>query len=69
VKEQQRVLKDETLAILAADCVLVVLFQSRQNVQRVDAHERAGLSAQAFSGDYKMHGDPARTESGNKGRG
>ena len=51
--EQQRVVNDEALMILAADFAQVYLFQSSQHMTVGAAHERAGLCERAFQEGYR----------------
>ena len=51
--EQQRVVNDEALMILAADFAQVYLFQSSQHMTVGTAHERAGLCERAFQEGYR----------------
>ncbi|GHO93791.1 hypothetical protein KSF_038390 [Reticulibacter mediterranei] len=52
-REQQRVITDKALAVLAADFAHVFLFQSNQYITVVAAHERAGICAKAFLEGYR----------------
>ncbi len=51
--EQQRVVDDEMLLILTADFGQVSLFKFQQEAYVFDAHERAGVCANAFQEGYK----------------
>ena len=51
--EQQRVVNDEALTILAADFARVYLFKSYQHMTVGAAHERAGLCEIAFQEGYR----------------
>ena len=51
--QQQRVVDDEALTILAADFAHVSLFKSNQHLSAVAAHERAGVSERAFLEGYR----------------
>ena len=51
--EQQRVVNDEALTILAADFAHVYLFKSSQHMTVGAAHERAGLCERAFQEGYR----------------
>ena len=51
--EQQRVVNDEALTILAADFAHMDLFQSYQHMTVGAAHERAGLCERAFQEGYR----------------
>ena len=51
--EQQRVVNDEALMILAADFAHVYLFKSSQHMTVGAAHERAGLCERAFQEGYR----------------
>ncbi|HET8843404.1 MAG TPA: hypothetical protein VFN35_18220 [Ktedonobacteraceae bacterium] len=53
--QQQRVLDDEALTILAADFAQLTLFQSNQQMSVVAAHERAGVCTRAFLEGYLSH--------------
>jgi hypothetical protein len=50
--QQQRVLTEETLAILAADFAQISLFKSNQQMSVGAAHERAGVCKRAFLEGY-----------------
>jgi len=52
-RQQQRVVKDEALTILAADFAHVSLFKSNQHMSVVAAHERAGICEKAFLEGYR----------------
>jgi hypothetical protein len=51
--QQQRVVNDEALTILAADFAQVSLFKSNQHMSVVAAHERAGVCERAFLEGYR----------------
>lgn len=51
--QQQRVVNDEALTILAADFAQVSLFKSNQHMGVVAAHERAGVCERAFLEGYR----------------
>lgn len=51
--QQQRVVTDEALAILAADFAQISLFQSNQHMSVVAVHERAGICRRAFLEGYR----------------
>ncbi len=51
--EQQCVVSDEALAILAADFAHVSLFKSNHHLTAVAAHERAGICVRAFQEGYR----------------
>lgn len=51
--EQQCVVTDEALAILAADFAHVYLFKSNHHPQVVAVHERAGICERAFEEGYR----------------
>ncbi|MGZ6368046.1 MAG: hypothetical protein ACXWPS_19060 [Ktedonobacteraceae bacterium] len=51
--QQQRVINDEALTILAADFAQITLFQSNQQMSVVAAHERAGVCERAFLEGYR----------------
>ena len=51
--EQQRVVNDEALTILAADFAHVYLFKSSQHMTVGAAHERASLCELAFQEGYR----------------
>lgn len=51
--EQQRVVNDNALAILAADFAQVYLFKSNQHMAVVAVHERAGICVRAFQEGYR----------------
>jgi hypothetical protein len=51
--QQQRVINDEVLTILAADFGHVYLFKSNQHMNVVAAHERAGVCERAFLEGYR----------------
>lgn len=51
--EQQRVVDDEMLLILTADFGQVSLFRFQQEAYVFDAHQRAGVCANAFQEGYK----------------
>jgi hypothetical protein len=51
--EQQRVVNDEALTILAADFAQVSLFKSNQHMTVGAAYERAGLCVRAFQEGYR----------------
>ncbi|GHO66245.1 hypothetical protein KSC_051370 [Ktedonobacter sp. SOSP1-52] len=50
--QQQRVLTQEALAILAADFAQISLFKSNQQVSGAATHERAGVCIRAFLEGY-----------------
>jgi len=52
-QEQQRVVTDEALTILAADFAHLSLFRSNQQMSTVSAHERAGVCERAFLDGYR----------------
>ncbi|GHO48907.1 hypothetical protein [Ktedonospora formicarum] len=51
--QQQRVVSNEALAILAADFAQISLFQSNQRMNVVAVHERAGVCIRAFLEGYR----------------
>jgi hypothetical protein len=51
--QQQRVVTDEALVILAADFAHVSLFKSNQHLSVVAVHERAGVCERAFLEGYR----------------
>ena len=51
--QQQRVINDEALAILATDFAQISLFKSNQHMSVVAAHERAGVCERAFLEGYR----------------
>jgi len=51
--QQQRIVTDEALLILAADFAHVSLFKANQHLSVVAAHERAGICEQAFLEGYR----------------
>ncbi|MGZ3628878.1 MAG: hypothetical protein ACXVDN_14590 [Ktedonobacteraceae bacterium] len=51
--EQQRVVTQEDLTILAADFAHIFLFQSNQHLSVVAAHEHAGVCERAFLEGYR----------------
>lgn len=51
--QQQRVVCDEALLILAADFAHIALFKANQHLSVVAAHERAGVCEQAFLEGYR----------------
>ena len=51
--EQQRVVNDTALMILAADFAHMDLFKSSQHMTVGAAHERAGLCERAFQEGYR----------------
>ena len=51
--QQQRVITDEALTVLAADFAQVSLFQSNHYLSVVAAHERAGICEKAFLEGYR----------------
>ena len=53
--QQQRVLDEKALAMLAADFAQITLFQSNQQMNVVAAHERAGVCTRAFLQGYRSH--------------
>lgn len=52
-QEQQRVVTDEALTLLAADVAHISLFKSNQQMSVVSAHERAGVCERAFLDGYR----------------
>ncbi len=52
-QEQQRVVTDEALTLLAADFAHLSLFKSNQHASVVSAHERAGVCEKAFLEGYR----------------
>ncbi len=52
-QEQQRVVTDEALTVLAADFAHISLFRSNQQVSAISAHERAGVCERAFLEGYR----------------
>jgi len=51
-QEQQRVITDEALTLLAADFAHISLFRANQHTSAVSAHERAGVCERAFLEGY-----------------
>lgn len=51
--QQQRVVTDEALTVLAADFAHISLFRSNQCVSAISAHERAGVCERAFLEGYR----------------
>ncbi len=51
--QQQRVINEEALMILAADFAQVSLFKSNQHMGMITAHERAGVCEKAFLEGYR----------------
>ena len=51
--QQQRVVTDEALTVLAADFAHISLFRSNQQVSAISAHERAGVCERAFLESYR----------------
>jgi len=51
--QQQRVVTDEALLILASDFAHVSLFKANQHLSVAAAHERAGVCEQAFLEGYR----------------
>jgi hypothetical protein len=51
--QQQRIVTDEALMILAADFAQLSLFKSNQHMSVVAAHERAGICERAFLEGYR----------------
>lgn len=51
--QQQRIVTDEDLTILAADFAHISLFRSNQQMSVVSAHERAGVCERAFLEGYR----------------
>jgi hypothetical protein len=51
--QQQRVVGDEALTILAADYAHITLFRSNQHMSVVAAHERARVCEKAFLKGYR----------------
>jgi len=52
-QEQQRVVTDEALTLLAADFAHISLFRSNQHMSVVASHERAGVCEKAFLEGYR----------------
>ena len=52
-QQQQRVVTDEALTVLAADFAHISLFRANQQVSAISAHERAGVCERAFLADYR----------------
>ena len=52
-QEQQRVVTDEALTVLAADFAHISLFRANQQVSVISAHERAGMCERAFLEGYR----------------
>lgn len=52
-QEQQRVVTDEALTVLAADFAHISLFRANQQVSVISAHERAGICERAFLEGYR----------------
>lgn len=52
-QEQQRVITDEALTLLAADFAHISLFRANQHTSAVSAHERAGVCERAFLEGYR----------------
>ena len=50
--EQQRIVTNEALTILAADFAHISLFQANQHLSVGTAHERAGVCERAFLEGY-----------------
>ena len=51
-QQQQRVVTDEALTVLAADFAHISLFRANQQVSTISAHERAGVCERAFLEGY-----------------
>ena len=51
--QQQRVVTDEALTVLAADFAHISLFRSNQQVSAISAHERASVCEKAFLEGYR----------------
>jgi len=52
-QEQQRVVNDDALTILAADFAHISLFRVNQQMSTSSAHERAGICERAFLEGYR----------------
>lgn len=52
-EQQQRVVTDEALTVLAADFAHLVLFHANQYLSAGTAHECAGVCEQAFREGYR----------------
>ena len=52
-QQQQRVVTDEALTVLAADFAHISLFRANQQVSAISAHERAGVCERAFLEGYR----------------
>ena len=52
-QQQQRVVTDEALTVLAADFAHISLFRANQQVSVISAHERAGVCERAFLEGYR----------------
>ncbi len=52
-REQQRIVTDEALTILAADFAHISLFKANQQMSVASAHERAGVCERAFLDGYR----------------
>ena len=52
-QQQQRVVTDEALTVLAADFAHISLFRTNQQRSVISAHERAGICEQAFLEGYR----------------
>jgi len=51
--QQQRVVTDEALTVLASDFAHISLFRANQQVSVISAHERAGVCERAFLEGYR----------------
>ena len=51
--QQQRVVTDEALTVLAADFAHISLFRANQQVSAISAHGRAGICERAFLEGYR----------------
>ena len=51
--QQQRVVTDEALTVLAADFAHISLFRANQQESMISAHERAGVCELAFLEGYR----------------
>ena len=51
--QQQRVITDEALMVLAADFAHISLFRANKQVSVIAAHERAGMCERAFLEGYR----------------
>jgi len=52
-QEQQRVVTDEALTVLAADFAHLFLFRANHQGSVISAHERAGICEEAFLEGYR----------------